>query len=175
MNDQEPIERNDPERLASLLPLDGAEPALWSPEEMEDLMLHALSVPIGYELSGLGVARAEAVEALCSARGLMVRSFADLLLHPQPPPELLVLTKNYAKLVREHPDSPLPPEAAMVLYYASIAAARLRCGRRISRLDDRDLCRGLAQMTTFPWLPERMRALFQEALAALGGGPSQGN
>ena len=39
--------------------------------------------------------------------------------------------------------SPLPGEVASVLYYASIASALARLGRRITRLPDADLRRGL--------------------------------
>jgi hypothetical protein len=107
---------------------------------------------------------------LCGARGLLLSSFADLLHHPRPPLEMLRMTKRFAKAARHHPDSPLPPQVANVLYYASIAAALLRCGRRISELDDASLQKGLAWCTSRDWVDAPLRGLLREAEAGLVSG-----
>ena len=72
-----------------------------------------------------------------------IRSFDDLLHHPHPPVELLTLTKQFAKAMVEHPESPLPREVGRLLYFASITVALIRCGQRISDLDNASLKAGL--------------------------------
>ncbi len=128
---------------------------------------HEISAPVEYSLEGIGPGKRGGLARLCASHGLLIRSIADLLSHPNPPVELLELTKDYAKASREHPESALPPEVATVLYFACIAAAFLRCGRRITELADEPIKRGMEWGTSIPWLDDGTRALFVEALRFL--------
>ena len=59
-----------------------------------------------------------------------LRSFNDLLHHPNPPLELLDKTKEYAKACRNRPESATRRrKSAKVLYYASIVAAMIEDAR----------------------------------------------
>jgi hypothetical protein len=78
-----------------------------------------------------------------------------------------VLTKDFAKRHLGHPESPLPPEIAKVLYLASIIVAMLRCHRRITRLRDAELREGLGWAMNQQWLDEPTRSLFREGLKAV--------
>jgi RNA polymerase sigma-70 factor (ECF subfamily) len=94
-------------------------------------------------------------------------SFSDLLHQPNPVPELLELVKDFAKENRTDPESPLGREVATVLYYASIAAALVRCGRRITRQEDATLRQGFEWGCERPWVDERTRELLGTALRQL--------
>jgi hypothetical protein len=72
---------------------------------------------------------------------------------------LLELTRRFAKACRSRTGAPLPDEIATVLYFASIVAAMLRCGRRISKLDDEALVHALDWALDQPWLDASMRDL----------------
>jgi hypothetical protein len=99
-----------------------------------------------------------------------IETLGQLLHHPRPPMKLLWLAKEHAKLSREDPHSPLPPEVALLLYYGSIAAALLRHGQRISRLSDDDLRGGFNWSARQEWVDEPTRLLFLEAMAMLRSG-----
>jgi hypothetical protein len=78
--------------------------------------------------------------------------------------ELLKITKDFAKACRLSPHSPLPREVASVLYFACIAAAMVRCRRRISGLTNDALTDGLHWVLARPWLDAPTRALVEESL-----------
>jgi hypothetical protein len=80
-----------------------------------------------------------------------------------------VLTKDFAKACRISADSPIPREIATVLYFASIAVARLRCGRRITELTDTAVRKGLDWALGQPWLDEATRRLLEEGRSQESG------
>jgi hypothetical protein len=100
-----------------------------------------------------------------------LRTFGDLLRHPQPPIELLCLVKDYAKGLSDAPPEAthaVPAEIATCLYFATLAAALVRCGQRISALDDRALCRGFEWASFQSWISADLRTLLREAARMLG-------
>jgi hypothetical protein len=136
-----------------------------------------MAAPILVDLGGFDPATAGRLRTLGEAQGLLLKSFLDLFLHPVPPIELLSLTKDFAKVNMEHPDSSLPHEVAAVLYYASIAAALVRLERRITQLSEAELQRGLNWAREQPWIDGQVKALLDSALQKLAqpgatGGPS---
>ena len=70
-------------------------------------------------------------------------TLGELLLHPSPPVDLLLLVKQFAKLAHHSLASALPHELLSALYHASSVAAMVRSGRRISRLTNEAMRRGL--------------------------------
>mgnify|MGYP000157574450 CR=1 FL=1 len=90
-------------------------------------------------------------------------TFANLLHHPEPPLPLLELTRQFAKTCRP-PHSQVPIPVGMVLYFAAIATALLRCGRRITRLDDQGIRRGLKWALAQRWLDPALRDRFEQAM-----------
>lgn len=80
---------------------------------------------------------------------------------------MLRLVKEYAKMNRSKADSPLPSEVAGVLYFLSIAVARVRCGMRISHLSDRQLGEGVAWAQEREWVDPGTKELLREATSQL--------
>jgi hypothetical protein len=76
--------------------------------------------------------------------------------------ELLELAKDFGKALRLDSSCGVPAEVATVIYYASIVAARVRLGRRISDLDEAALRRGVEWTLAQPWLDAAMRAMFEQ-------------
>lgn len=158
-----------PDRLAPLLQMSDGGGPLWSNRELAAIFRHQLSVAIEYDLGSLPAQAARVVEFTASAQGLLLKSFADLLGHPNPPLELLKQTKEFAKAHRNQPDNPLPREVSTLLYYASIAAALLHGRQRITTLDDRILMDGFGWAAGLEWIDECTRRLFVETASLLKG------
>ncbi len=159
--------KSPPKSLAAFLAAGEERARLWEPEELGAVFRHQMSAPILVDLGGMDPAAAARLKTLGDAQGLLLKSFLDLFSHPVPPIELLMLTKDFAKGNMEHPGSALPNEVAAVLYYASIAAALARLGRRISRLGDAELKRGLEWARGRPWVETQIARLLDEALQKL--------
>ena len=159
----------DHRQLATLLDLDpdGAD-RLWSDEELGAVLRHPMTLPLQVDLVNLERGLAVKVRNLAESQGLTLKSFGNLLAHPHPPVELLKVTKDFAKACRLSPRGALPKEIATVLYFASIAAAMVRCRRRITGLSDAGLADGLRWILARPWLDAPTRTLLEEGLAALG-------
>lgn len=169
MNEKhDPIFDTDRRQLATLLDLspDGSE-RLWRDEELGAILRHQLSAPMQVDLINLERGLALKVRNLAESLGLTLKSFGDLLAHPNPPVELLKVTKDFAKACRLSPRGPMPHEIASVLYFASIAAAMVRCRRRITGLTNDALSEGFRWTLARPWLDVPTRSLIQEALVLL--------
>jgi hypothetical protein len=80
--------------------------------------------------------------------------------------------KDFAKASRHDRRSPLPVEIATVLYCGSIAAAMLRCDRRISGMSNTDLLKNIDWGLAQPWIDDPTRRLFEAARAKLVSEPS---
>ncbi|MGA2498625.1 MAG: hypothetical protein ABSH20_12840 [Tepidisphaeraceae bacterium] len=157
----------DPRRLSLFLESMLEDRSVWQPGDLGDLLRQELEQPLQFGLSGLSPARAEQLRSLCQADGLTIKSLAEVLLHPRPPLDLLVLFKRFAHAHGHDPDSRIPADVARLLYLACIVAARLRCGQRITRLSDQELCDGIRTALAQPWLDERLAGLFRQGLVEL--------
>src|SRR5689334_5650423 len=111
MMDQQPSEftgevfKSSPARVARLLALAAGKPDPWLPQELRAVLAHELAKPVRFDLSTLESGVAAQVKALAEADGLVLKSLAELLLHPRPPVELLRLVKDFAKAHQAHPES----------------------------------------------------------------------
>lgn len=151
------IFKRPPGQLARLVAAVEGKDGQWLKVELGSILRHQLA------------ARAWPANENVNQLDAPIRSFKELFLHLQPPLELLKQTKDFAKAQREHPNSFLPKEVATVLYYASIVAARLRLGERITSLTDAELRQGVEWSLELPWLVESMQPLFTEGLSVLRG------
>jgi hypothetical protein len=160
--------RSDPDRLARIFAATLEDHPPYCREELGPILRHQLSAAVEFDLGSLdpGSQRLLRAAAACGDQG-GIRTFRDLFSHEHPPIQLLQLTKDFAKNHLNHPDSPLPPEIAVVLYYASIISGLVRLKRSLSWLTPADLARGLVQMLSLPWLDEELRRLFDQGLALL--------
>src|SRR5256885_899385 len=105
---------------------------LWDTKDLAEMLSHQLTVPLPFLFAprpGEG--------------SLPNATLGDALFGDHPSPRVLERLKEFAKASRWDPDAPLPPEIATVLYLACIAAAKVRCGTRISSIDDAGLAAGI--------------------------------
>ena len=149
--------------LASMFDAARVPPRLWRSDELSAVLRHQLAAPLVMDLSTLRGVTAEHVKHLAAGGGAdpSIHTFHDLLRHPDPPVELLELTKRFAKLARRTQASiAVPAEVAGVLYFASILVAQTRCGVRISNLSDEQLSEGVQWVLAQVWIDPPTRALF---------------
>ena len=116
------------------------------------------------DLISLEQGQALRTRSLAESLSLTFTSLGNLLAFPNPPVELLKITKDFAKDCRQNPHSPMPQEIASVLYFTSIAAALIRCGDRISDLTNEALTEGFRWTLAQPWLDAQTRVLIEESL-----------
>jgi hypothetical protein len=156
----------NPAALGQLMSTLDGDAGEWNSNEMSALLSHQLSAPMNFDLSGNLSDWISPNELAANAKG-MPGSFKDLFNHSSPPKRLLLLTKQFAKANWEHPDSPIPPEVAFVLYYTSIAVALFRLGERITRLKSSALKTGFSWVTLQPWVDEGTKQICRQALGCL--------
>ena len=157
----------DPQGLAILMQTGSPGERVWLPEELAAVLRHQMTAPLEADLPALGRRAAQQFHAALGARQTLFKTFGDLLRHPFPPVELLDLAKQFAKMNRASATSPLPPDVATILYFACIAAALIRCRRRISTLPDAQLLDGLRWCAERPWVDATTRALLLNGMAAV--------
>ncbi|HOW97194.1 MAG TPA: hypothetical protein P5567_02805 [Kiritimatiellia bacterium] len=153
-------------KLAQLLD-SGCPVADWRPEELGALFSHQMTAPVQFDLAGFDPAFAERIRLLAGAQGLLVKSFRDLFLHPHPPAALLEAVKDFAKRAAAHREAVLPKAIARMLYYLSISAALVRCGRRITSLSNKDLLTGLRWALGQEWVEKDLHGLLEEGARQL--------
>ena len=157
----------DRHQLATLLNLSPDAERLWCDDELGALLRHQMTAPMQVDLINIERGLALKVRNLAEAQGLTLKSFGDLLAHPNPPVELLKIAKDFAKACRLSPHSSVPHEIASVLYFACIAAALVRCRRRITGLTNDALAEGFRWVLSLPWLDIPTRTLTEESLQFL--------
>ena len=165
--------KSRPKALAALLAAREERGRLWRPDELAAIFRHQMSAPVMMDLGGFDAATAVRLKLLSDAQGLLLKSFAELFHHPAPPVELLEMTKEFAKLNLDHPDSTLPSEIAAALYYTSIATALVKLDARISQLHDEELERGLKWTSDQLWIDRDVRDLLARAIEKLGHEPGR--
>jgi hypothetical protein len=171
MASEHSIHHGEPSRLAALLGRAGEGPE-WGSDDLASILAHQLRAPLLFDLHRLASARGGGAagtppDPWADAAARQIHSFGDLLDHPTPPRELLLMTKAFAKPADEGGAPALPPEVASVLYFAAIAAALLRLGERITTLDDRAIANGLAWTLSRSWVGPELRTLLGAAARAV--------
>lgn len=156
-----------PHNLASLLDLDCSPQRIWNADELAALFRHQLSASVQFDLGAMSTGDSRKLAALADAQSLLVRSFGDLLSHPNPPIELLVMLKDFAKANASHPDSALPSDVARVLYYLAISVALVRCRQRITQTTDEELVQSLRWAVALPWIQPPQREIMTQAMSLL--------
>jgi len=157
---QRDLNQSKPQSLARLLEPDAGGRTEWPASDLAAILRHQLNAPLRADLSHTNPDAGKTLDTIHAA-GPAPATFGELFAHPHPPLELLDLAKEFGKSLRRDPVGGVPAEVATVVYYASIVAARLRCGRQISDLDEATLRRGIQWALARPWLDEATRALFQ--------------
>ena len=149
MSDIDPS-TNLSDALSELIAFDAQGRAIWPAKELAAKLEEPLN-KFGGELN-------------CSKE---IQTVRELLEHPNPPIELLIRVKDLSK---RRPRDLFPPEMALLLYYGSIAAGMVRCGKRITKLRDEDLRNGFSWAVKEQWVPEKICELFRQAMSQLSSG-----
>jgi hypothetical protein len=131
----------------------------WSNADLAAMLRHQWSAPLCPDLERVAPGAASRAQPLAAAAAPPIHTFGDLLFHPQPPLELLVLLKEFGKAAPDAQEHPLPHELGAFFYHAAIALARQRHGRAISSISEDRLNEALRWATVQPWLGEGARAL----------------
>ena len=158
-----PTDRIGANRLAQFFDL--SEEVVWSERDGADALRHQLAAPLLPDLLVTRAVDTRELEAFLSkfkgpaCFGLHLNSRTPSL-------TLLTAMKHFAKQVGENPSNPLSGSAGTVLYYASIAAALVRCNARISSLDNDHLRKGFEWARGQPGA-ESLTELFEIALTIL--------
>ena len=153
------MEQLSTERLAKLLTLPAAG---WNAGDQAAALKHQLAASLLPDLAAAPGARVESMSQILGRPG-SPQSFGELFTTHAPPLELLELAKQWARQLRKDTTSPLFEGPATVLYYAAIAAALVRHGKRITSLSDQELREGFAWSAAQPGA-EGLRTLFTEAM-----------
>lgn len=153
----------NPGKVADAFGLGSAPARVWLPEELDAVFQHQMAAPVSVDLTAIGPESAAPLRLLADAQGLLLKSFRDLFQHPQPPVELLLLVKDFAKMNRDRTGSLLPTELATVLYFLCIAAALVKLSRRITTLSDPELQQGFQWCSSQRWIDAPARSLMEDA------------
>jgi hypothetical protein len=133
---------------------------VWNSEELGAIFRHQLESPLTQSMGDLSDDIAFQLASLGQPKD--VKTLKELLHHPNPPIDLLILTKRFAKRCWFDADHPLPREITILLYYASIAVARARCGRWLTGLRTEAVSEGLQWCRAQAWVDEQTRKLLKE-------------
>jgi len=92
-----------------------------------------------------------------------IKTFFDMMRHPQPPMKLIEIVKYYAK--RDyHMAHQLPSEVALTLYYLTLVQAYLMYGEKITAMSYEKLKSGITRLLEQTWLDPGTRTVFQRAV-----------
>ena len=94
-----------------------------------------------------------------------IDSLVDVLDHPDPPLDVLVSMKDYAKAMHADPSCEIPDAVPNVIYFVAIALGRVRCRQSITQLEHDVVRSGLSWVSGEEWIPLQLRHICQEALS----------
>jgi hypothetical protein len=146
------LDESNPSLLARLLGLDGEPSSVWESEELQGLLNHLLTMPLGEALPGIQFSSVSGPPPTLS--GL----FTD----PSPPLALLQSVKEWSRRLTRSIDPPLPTDVVSLFYFASIVTGHLRHDQWISKLDPAMIDQGIAMLVVQPWVGEPFQSLFRE-------------
>lgn len=146
----------------------------WSPQQLATMLNQCLEQSIEFSTVALKRPQAKRLRRDMESQGLLLKSLGDLFQHEHPPVPLLQAAKSFARAHCTAASQTIPNEVGHVLYYASIVAALIRTGQRITELNDQELLAGIHWVLEQPWVNESIQALMREGLAGLPS-PSPGN
>jgi hypothetical protein len=129
------------------------------PEDLAKLM----DRPISVSLVSDDPAESARVAAMCQDQHILLNSLGQLFLALQPPTQVLILVRDFAKRHLASPQSPIGRHAARVIYLGTIAAALVRNGEWISSLSREQVDEQWKWALSLDSLPAPIRELFAVA------------
>ncbi len=155
---QSDLEKTDPHAMSVLMELSAEPQALWKPEELGEILTHQLAMAASASSFGCTASTGDAQTKT---------TLRELLDDPHPSLDLLNTIRRAAKADCYSTSALLPRDAALVIYYASIAAALANQGQRISDLDDAKLSQAFAWTLKRDWMDAGLVGLFARAMELL--------
>lgn len=134
----------------------------WELQDRPALLKHQLSAPLEYDLKL--ITPAENIEirdkTLKEASEQQIRTFEDLLHHPNPPLELLKISKDFFKaMASDKNQSKAMQEVAHLFYVMVVLVARVRQRTAISKLTDAELQKGIQWIIDGEWIDTKLKNL----------------
>jgi len=149
-------------QLEKIMNLDETTPDVWNERDLAAMLCHQMSAPLNFDLSSAETNAAKAAardETLATAAKDRIKSFKDLLFHPEPPLELLRLSKEFFKGRTKACKKDSPEwQVAYLLYLLSIVAAGSRAGR-VSNLTRGQLGRAIKWALDQTWVDKGTKQL----------------
>ena len=131
----------------------------WEVQELALILTQQLSLP----LPSLAIQRL----AEENTDNEMINTVGELLAHQQPPLRAIRWLKKYATINLKAPSRQLPPPVAEALYYASIVAAKIRCGAWLTRVSPDSARKGLESLLEMSWIDPAVQSLLQQGFQSL--------
>ncbi len=150
---------SNPSSLSRLFQIDGHLDSAWDHADFAGLVQHLLQLPLSEAMPGLDAA---AFRSPDPQGAVGPSTLAELFTHSTPPLALLEAVKLWSRRATRDDQPILPSDAASLLYFAAIAAARVRRGQWISKLDPSLLKQGIEMLLSQAWVGEPLRGLLQE-------------
>ena len=156
------VDESNPSELACLLSVQGTPEGNWQPAELGELLRHCLAAPVSEYLrdSGQPVEFAADSPSECAAVDM---TLGELLQRADAPLGLLIAVKRHARRLMNPGASAMPVEVHQLVYFASIAAALVRHGERISKSSPEVLRAAWGQIAAELYTEEWLRRLFATA------------
>ena len=142
--------------------VDGDDQDLWNDQDHGTILKHQLSALLTTKLRECDSPATQRVLTQTMLGERPSATIGCLFKFPNPPVELLELTKRYAKYMGTEDDL-LPKDVAAVLHLCAICVAHVRCCRKITAWDDWTLRGKIRWAHQLPWLDEQTRGLLQHA------------
>jgi hypothetical protein len=159
------LHESKPVLLARLFGVEDSREVEWEPFDYETMLSRLLKTPLAEALPGFDPrAIAAATESAPGAQPGSL-TLSTIFTDPAPSIELLRAIKDWSRRSTRSKDPPLPLDIASLLYFTSIAAAQIRAGQWISKLDPAIFQRGVEMFVAEPWVGEPVRSLLGESLS----------
>ena len=100
---------SEPQMLSRLIGVGDRSSHDWQHDELASIMRHQLDADLVGELGGADIRTRHRVADMQPHDRPRLTTIRDLLCASNPPIELLILAKEYARSFHSHPESPLPP------------------------------------------------------------------
>jgi len=165
LEDVPSLDESDPGELAGMLSVRGTPEGIWQPIEKADLLRHCVEMPVGeyLEIDTSPKPNKKFGADRSFEPGVMSASLEELFRAPDPPLALLAAVKRHARRLMSPGASNLPAEVHRCVYSASIAAALVAHGERISKSNPDVLTAAFEQLAAEAWIEDWLRRLFGDA------------
>lgn len=158
----------DPVRLSQMMCIsETPDMLIWPERDRAAMFQHQLRMPLLLAAAPEHPGTREGEDADDPHHDQRASTWRALLTEPVPSLKMLRAAKRFAKNSTRSDEPPIPPELATVLYYATIAAALVRLGERLSSLDDAALRAGFQWGLEQSWVDPGVAELFQNGVALL--------